>query len=347
MGFGCTVTSRHINDVNDYKYHVYRLSNENELLSSDTIELLDSSDDETENTASNRNGRANILLNNEDSEDECASADEMDVKPDIHALMRKVQEGMKIKEEVAWNCHEYDRSLGQNQENDVEAPVDNVDLDTVEDNEAEICVIAPPQKRQRIEPTEFGLLYPDPPATSEHENGASGHVGDVPQPEWQQDVLGDRNLNVASEYQMSDTTLKEKVKLVVRSRGQQLATDMLIAAQAKGQPKGAINAAAAAGTKATKPSAATTSSNKPMPSTSKAPIKVSPPPEIPSTYKDDENAVKSVEDLKNDFISEITKWDYKWINDRNLNPLQYKMNIRHLDTDFTDLHTFQQFVFGY
>lgn len=352
MGFGCTTTNSHINDVTDFKYQVYRLSNENELASTDTIELLDSSDEETENNL-HQNGRGNVSINHEDSEDECPSADEMDVKPDIHALMRKVQEGMKIKEEVAWNCYEYDRQGNQtNQENDT-APIDDVDLDTF-DMESEIYIVEPPQKRQRTGSNEFGLFSRKMPETSENQNSTTEH-SEV-QAEIQ-NVLGDLNLNIASEYQMSDATLKEKVKLVQRSRGQQLAIDMLIAAQSKGKPKGATatvttNAAAAAaaangGMKAKAP-LSSPHPNNPTPSTSKVPPKVQPPPEIPLSYGNDhENCIRTVDELKNDFISEITKWEYKWIESKNLNPLQYKMNIRHLETDFTDLHTFQQFVLDF
>lgn len=328
--------NRHLKDINDYKYHVYRLSNENELASSDgPIELLDSDDEETSQT--HHSGRANVSTNNDDSEDECPSADEMDVKPDIHTLMRKVQEEMKIKEEVTWNCHEYDRQTRpMDRENDT-APVDNVDLDQF-DMESEICVIEPPQKRQRREPIEN--VEP---------------VHSVVQPE-QPNILEDGNLsenvnvNIASEYQMSDTTLKEKVKNVVRSRGQQLAIDMLIAAaaasQSKDKPKGAptpmVTATGNRGIKANTPSSSLP--NNPIAPTSNTPIKP-PSPEIPLKYGNDHDIPdKSIAELESDFISEITNWKYKWINDKNLNPLQFTMNIRHLDTDFTDLCTFQQFV---
>lgn len=317
LGFGCTTTNRHVKDTKDYKYHVYRLSNQNELASSDApIELLDSDDEDT--SQSNSNERANTS-NTEDSEDECPSADEMDVKPDIHTLMRQVQEEMKIKEEVNWNCYEYDRQTRPREEETDPEPVDSVDLDQF-DMESEIYVNEPPQKRQRHESIET--------VEPMHNNA---------QPDGWQAVLNDgsatenlnASVNVASEYQMSDTVLKEKVKLVVRSRGQQLATDMLLAAaQSKDKPKAPATVIL------------------PVATSSKTPNKP-PSPEIPITYGDaDYNApVKSVEELENDFISEITKWKYKWINDKNLNPLQFTMNVRHLDTDFADLHTFQQFVF--
>lgn len=325
LGFGCTTTNRHLNDVNDYKYHVYRLTNENELGSNGPIELLDSDDEETVQT--HQNGQNN----NEDSGDECASADEMDIKPDIHTLMRQNQEEMKIKEEVAWNCYEYERQAGQREHENNFEPVDNVDLDQF-DVESEIYVNEPPQKRQRHESNEFDLFC------QPNENEIAGTTHDDVQPDAIPDILNNSNLNVATEYQLSETTLKEKVKNVTRSRGQQLAADMIAAAaQSKDKPKGAV-------TPGLKPKTPTTSSlpNNPIASTSKAPINI-PSMEIPPTYGND-HEIKSVDELENDFISEITKWNYKWIDDKNLNPLQYLLNVRHLDTDFTDLNTFQQFV---
>lgn len=319
--------------MNDYKYHVYRLTNENELATSGPIELLDSDDEETGQT--NGNGSTNTSTNIEDSEDECPSADEMDVKPDIHALMRKMQEEMKIKEEVNWNCYEYDRETAQREPDHDAVPVDNVDLDQF-DVESEIFVNEPPQKRQRYEPME---------------NVAPMFNDVFVQPE-QQNVLGDENddehvdanvtASIASEYQMSDTTLKEKVKNVVRSRGQQLAIDMLIAAQSKDKSKSAVATASAGGNRGMP-------TNNPIASTSKAstkPPSPSPSPDIPTTYGGDDYDIplKSIGELEIDFITEITKWKYKWIEDKNLNPLQYTMNVRHLDTDFTHLQSFQQFV---
>lgn len=339
MGFGCTTTNRHVNDVNDYKYHVYRLTNE-KLVSDGVVELLDS-DDEEEAGHSNQS-RSIGGGNDEDSEDECPSADEMDIKPDIHALMRKDQEVQKIKEEVTWNCYEYDRQTNQwDHENDAE-PVDNIDLDHF-DAESEICVIEPPQKRQRHTLNEFDLFYQVPPAPPqqpnqhEYENVASAH--DEVQPD-RQDALGDGNSAIASEYQMSDTTLKEKCKVVVRSRGQQLATDMLRAEKSKGV------AIPVASTAAGNRGMNTSLLNNSIASMSKAPTNLS-SRDIPPTYGNHHEVYdKSVDELENDFITEITKWNYKWLDDGNLNPLQYTMNIRNLalETDFADLQTFQQFV---
>lgn len=347
LGFGCTTTNRHLNDVNDEKYHVYRLTNENELGSNDTIDLLDSDDEETPQNAQNGNG---ISINDEDSEEECPSADEMDIKPDIHSLMRKNQEMIKIKEEINWNCHEYDRQMTQNEPENDAAPVDSVDLDADDDSDTEIYVVEPARKRQRLETSEFDLFNPILPQPSTFENGnVVPEQHNTVEPD-REDDLSDRNLNVIPEYQMSDATLKEKVKNVQRSRGQQLAADMLNA-QSKNKPKGLATTSATpvSGHKAKTPSSSSMPNN-PIASTSKAPTVV-PPLEIPSTYRNDNELVcdKSVEDLTKDFISVITKWNFKWIDDRNLNPLQYSMNmnVRHLDTDFTDLHTFQQFVLNF
>lgn len=339
LGFGCTTTNRHLKDVTDVKYHVYRLTNECELKSSEPIDLLDSDDDDGPANV-HKSGYGNASFNHEDSEDECPSADE-DVKPDVHKLMREVYETRKIKEEVAWNCYEYDRQLAtqqqqqnqqnqENQENQMHNTMYNVDLDK-SDHEPDICVVEPPQKRQRVEPNEFESMQ-----TTTQSNGFDSMDFQVPET-----YETTANLNeVASEYQMSDTTLKEKVKIVVHSRGQQLARDMLAAAQAKQKPK--------PGTIATNMKAKATQSyssfqfpKNPIPSTSKAPP---PSPPKDECTNDHDASVKTVDELKNDFISEITKWDYKWIENKNLNPLQYKLNIQHLDTNFVDLDTFQQFV---
>lgn len=314
IGFGCNPKNRHVKEKSDRKFFVYRVAIGNEIKSGETIELSSGEEDDD-----NANG-FNQLGNNLESDDEdCPSADEMDIKPDIHSLMRQNYEQMKIKEEVDWNCYEYDRSQ-RNQTNDNNQVNNNGHVEEiyVSDTEDDVCMVEPPRKRIRNETIEEVYQAPvvDPPV-------ANAPVVDAP--------------IQLPEFHMSDATLKEKVKNAPRSRGQQLAADMLT--------PNLMQRMDLAPTKTTpKPSAPR--QDNPIPSTSNGSNNTSINPRIYHMNSDkvDEDD-KSVDDLRNDFISEITKWDIQWILNDKVNPLRFQMNIRRLNTEFTDLLEFQQFVF--
>lgn len=122
----------------------------------------------------------------------------------------------------------------------------------------------------------------------------------------------------AQEHQMSRTTLKENVAHVTPSRVQRLATDLLNASNSRAEQVSSI---------------CSTQSNAGK--------------FEPQLYN------RQLEYRTNEFISEITKWDSKWLLDKHENPFKYHidfkrlnsiMPIMHLDTNFADLSTFQRFV---
>lgn len=80
--------------------------------------------------------------------------------------------------------------------------------------------------------------------------------------------------------------------------------------------------------------------NNPIPSTSMVPTKAA-NTAMPNKMFIHEAYIA----VKNFFVSEIKKWSIKWIDDKHQNPFYY--TVRHLDTDFTDLCTFQQFVLNF
>lgn len=220
IGFGCNTNTRHLKDKNDHKYFVYRLSLETGgAPSSEPIEILSDSDEDSSGNAFAGNLSVSDAIETDD--EDCPSADEEDIKPDIHTLMRTVHLGVEIKKEIDWNCHEYDRGHQQSEPRIVnEIPYTVDDEDKLNED---IVVCEPPQKRIRqSQPIEFSnFINSDAETESESKNNdneindsVSEKVLESEYPEY-------------PEYQMSDTTRKEKCKLNLRSRGQLLATDML------------------------------------------------------------------------------------------------------------------------
>ncbi|XP_031636106.1 uncharacterized protein LOC116348997 [Contarinia nasturtii] len=315
IGFGCATNTKHLKDKNDHKYYVYRFTIGSGLNSSETIELL--SDDDDDDAVRNR-GISGFCVEDavETDDEDCPSADEMDVKPDIHSLMRTVHLGVEIKQEIDYNCYKYD--TGSQSEpiivNDIPYAVDDED----KFNE-DILICEPPRKR--IRPTdvnEFTSLLASETET-ELESESKDEENDTINESGSEQIF-------APEYQMSDTTRKEKCKIVVRSRGQQLATDMLMSEKLLMKN---INEASA-------PVQGTAGAKTPAgPSTSTF--------ILDSTYLPEPEFSKiSIQDLNNQFISEITKWNYAWIRDKNPNPLQYQMQVKPLGVNFANLAAFQR-----
>lgn len=298
IGFGCSPTAKRVKDKSDMKCYVYRVALGSMFNSSETIELSDGSDDEAD--SSNPFDASDGLDVGNETDDDCSSAEEdeeEDVKPDIHTLMREAMETMQIKQEVEGYCYDYEKA----QWNQVEPTVENkipICLDSEDEEKEDILLLEPPRKRVRQVEPEYSF------PTHERE------------PEQKIEKDDSSSEQTLPEYQMSDTTLKEKVKLVTRSRGQQLATDMLKNAQKTLFKNGGPSQ-----------QEANTSSS------------VSQTYEPPSEYSN-----YSIADLSNAFISEITKWEYQWINNKNPNPLRYQMDVKPLDTNFINLTSFQRFV---
>lgn len=311
IGFGCNTVSKRIKDKTDKRYYVYRITIGNDLNLSEPIEISDGSDDEADNMFDDA-----VDVGNE-TDDE-PSDEEEDRKPDIHCLMRMAQEQMQIKQEVEGHCYDYDRTTNQQTEPIIENE-NPICLDSDEEKE-DIQLVEPPRKRVRQQNPEFLLTTPEPEPQPEPEPKDSSD-----------DLTDEESEQTIPEYQISDTILKEKVKLVQRSRGQYLATDML-----KPQKKllKSIN-------------------NPPVhPKGNRSNGSQTPLQPEPSTSSWSNNSNYNTEsdyknfsiaDLNNAFISEITKWDYRWIHDQKPNPLRYQMNVQYLDTNFRDLASFQRF----
>lgn len=296
MGFGCKTKSQHIKDARDGKYFVYRLEIGNYLESCGTIDLCDDSDDD--NIENNRNHSVPIASFNDshETDDEHDSADEIDVKPDIHTLMRTAYQQMKIKEEIGWNIYEYEKTTN-NGNGDDETNWNNIE--SVELSSDEDCIAdEPSQKRQRHEEPDYLFDAQEQIYSTQtsiiNSNSANGD-NEMDSTSFHST---DDQPDVAPEYQMSDAILKEKVKNAARSRGQQLAHDLLMSQNAR-------------------------------------------PNQNNSIVTSKQSA--SIEDLTNEFISEITRWEFQWIAKEELSPSQLRKNIRQLGIDFDDLATFQRF----
>lgn len=306
----------------DKKYYVYRVAIGNELSTCGPIELSDGSDDD--NTQS-ENAFLNDSSHGNDTDDECPSADEMDVKPDIHTLMRSVNQNIKIKEEVAWNCYEYEKS--HNIPNDTSEVVDGGTVSSDDDCYAD----EQPQKRMRREEPDYMYSTPEPQSEDqiEQNNSNTTQITAI-----NANKPADAEICVP-EYQMSDATLKEKVKNVTRSRGSQLAFDMLT-------PKASLLNKMSTG-----PKAKQETNNEVNHPNSQGPCTsiLSPPPAPLKIECDSEH--KSLDDLNNEFISEVTSWEFKWIVDKKPNPLRFKMDVRPLEINSPNLHFFQRFVLDF
>lgn len=324
LGFGCSTSTRHLKDKQDVKYYVYRVKIGSDLASCEPIELLDSSDD----SDGGDRYSGGFFVDGNETDDECPSADEIDVKPDIHTLMRIAQEKVQIKEEINWNCYEYDRSQMKETvpfANNADDPI------CLSDNDEEIVMVEPPQKRIRTEShTDFLHPTPEPTPTDRDEYGNSTTENES---DASSSYQVSEKINILPEYQMSNTALKEKVKIVVRSRGQQLATDMLRSQKTlmSNMNEALVTTHTTHAIKGHKmPKGAQTLHHEP--STSSA-----------WHFKAESDTINhSIDDLKNYFISEVTKWDFQWIYDKKLNPLRYTMNVEQLATDFIDLAYFQR-----
>lgn len=329
VGFGCKTKNKHLKDPQDRKHFVYRIAIGNELDSCGTIDLCDDSDEENNDNGENHSVLNGSLNDSHETDDEHDSSDEVDVKPDIHTLMRTAYQERKIKEEIGWNSYDYEKTMNNgNDKNETNGIISQVSSDEVlELSSDEECIVNdPPQKRQRHAKPEY--LFETQEETANENN--DDHINDDSHMKNASFDSTDDQTDVASEYQMSDAILKEKVKNAPRSRAQQLARDFLISQNARTNHNNQT-VAPKQGAKSTKtPKTETTRRNSQEPSTS-------------NFVSRSNNITMSIEDLKNQFITELTKWEFQWIAERKLNPLQLMKNIRTLDIDFQDLATFQGF----
>lgn len=328
MGFGCKTKSQHIKDARDGKYFVYRLEIGNYLESCGTIDLCDDSDDD--NIENNRNHSVPIASFNDshETDDEHDSADEIDVKPDIHTLMRTAYQQMKIKEEIGWNIYEYEKTTN-NGNGDDETNWNNIQ--SVELSSDEDCIAdEPSQKRQRHEEPDYLFDAQEQIYSTQtsiiNSNSANGD-NEMDSTSFHST---DDQPDVAPEYQMSDAILKEKVKNAARSRAQQLAHDLLMSQNARPNQNNPIVTSKQSAKSTKRPKAQATRRNSHETSTSNC------------ASRSNNNAM-SIEDLTNEFISEITRWEFQWIAKEELSPSQLRKNIRQLGIDFDDLATFQRF----
>lgn len=324
LGFGCNTITKHNKNKNDRKYYVYRIALGSGFDNVELIELSDSSGEDENQSFGQPN---NSFQDGNVTDDECPSADEMDVKPDIHSLMRMTYSKMQIKEEIEWNCYEYDK-----EQNKRESPSETVEtfclLDCSQSSEDDIVSLEPPQKRKRQADNFDYFAQCEDIRTKPNNKPTEIGATEIPL----NGSILNQTIEPVPEYQMSETTLKEKVKIVVRSRGAQLASDMLMS---KDELLNHLN----------EPSTSTQT-----PKSNKMIIPEQKLQEIAFPITSSSNVQNyehqhdemSIDNLTNDFISEVTKWDFRWISDQKPNPLRYKMDVRPLDTNFSDLDSFQR-----
>lgn len=302
IGFGCRTKSAHNNDPMDRKYFVYRVAIGCGFDAFETIELLSDDSDNEENGHNNSYNDTNSIFDGSDT-DEDQSADEMmDIKPDIHKLMRVAYEKVQIKKEIDWNCYEYDKRKNRSPvANETNNSTTVGDVICLSDSDEEIVTVEPPRKRVRQLEEPLVSEVPETKTTKDCENHSPKRHATT--------NLNEANHQAARapEYQMSETTLKEKVKNVQRSRAQQLATDLL---------------------------KSSTLRDNAVPSTSSL---------RPNGFQSEpQHNDRPKEALMDDFIGEITKWDVNWLLEKKENPLRYQMEVNRLETNFKDLPTFQK-----
>lgn len=228
IGLGCSPKNKFVKDINDEKHIVYELRNGNPLGDgSIPFEIIDSDDEENdfERIPFAQNHRTShdssgIFSGSDghqtDDENQEGEEDEPDVKPDLASLLRQQREYIQqaalkreIKQEIDWNIHQYNKE--SNGLNNVQPHV--IDCVEIFDDSDDEIICEPEIKRKKTD-TEWNntLLAVSKPLSPKK-----------PQP-MPQPVLPE--YHPPPKHEMSETVLKEKVKNVRESRGQQLSNDL-------------------------------------------------------------------------------------------------------------------------
>lgn len=318
VGFGCKpLNNLKIIDTNDAKYFVYKIEVGTPSLESVAI---DDDDDEIDENVQNNSGLESNNLNQSDQDGYCtdgedaedamnAADDDLDVKPDIHSLLRYEQIvqneenlNVNIKEEVSYLASGYERQINEKttaNNNNHPQPITNEIVDLCGDSDDDVIELNPAKKRQR-------KASPEPVKLPE-----SFEPAQQSEPTTQYET--ETTILKLPEHQLQEKTLKEKAKNVTVSRSQQLSTEMLKIKKKKSKHSKKP--------RLTEPSCSTSGQKKPQEHTL-------------SEQSSDESV--------NRIISAITKWKVNWILDYEKNPLQYQLNVKQLDSHFQDLLTYQR-----
>lgn len=253
---------------------MYRLSNGNPLQNQSIDLTLDDDDDgQTKTMPVNSPTDSGFCGNDTDGED---SDNDVDIKPDIHSLIRQQREvveqrnvGIAIKEEIDWINYDSERF---DQKSIDPYVVDEIDLcDDDDDEDDELVELSEPcKKRRKNESTWDECIVLEPCKVS---------------PVIVEPIESKIELPPAHEWKVN--VLKEKVKNTTQSKGQQLANDFF---STKSYMNDVVKVTASTSTASKKIAVA-----KPM-------------------NNDVINKIHENQYL-NKIISDITSWDKKWILD--------------------------------
>lgn len=152
-----------------------------------------------------------------DDENQEGEEDEFDVKPDLASLLRQQREYIQqaalqreIKQEIDWNIHQYNKESTGLNNNNVESDV--VDCVVISDDSGDEVIVCEPQIKRKKTDTEWSNLL----------NAASKPLP----PKKPQSLPIKPEYHPPPKYEMSETILREKIKIVRESRGQQLSDDL-------------------------------------------------------------------------------------------------------------------------
>lgn len=298
IGFGCKVNNWHVADPSDTRYYVYRFVYGHPM--GDIKQTFDLTSDDEEESEIQPNkipvspGESGIFSGSDGHDTDGEEADEdVDIKPDIHSLMRSQREHVEqmmqlieIKQEVSWMNHEYERQH-------VEPIIDSTVYELSDDDDDVIPIAEPNSKRKK---TEWPLFNPSDSCPTSPKKVI------VPEPTIQPPPI----------HEYPQQILKEKVKNVGFSRGQQLASDMF-------KPKECLL-------------------NEPSTS-SKVII---PKNDLKPDAKDVLSKLVTDKNL-NQIITDITGWDARWIIDRGFqDTLRFLLpNLKPIENKFDSLAAYQ------
>lgn len=293
IGFGCSPKNKFVRDITDEKHIVYELRCGNPLGDGSIPFEINDSDDEEDDLGQIPQNQNHIISfdskaesaiisgsdgHQTDDENQEEEEDEFDVKPDLASLLRQQREYIQqaalqreIKQEIDWNAHQYNKEL--NGLNNVQPHV--VDCVEILDDSDDEVIYEPENKRKKpdSEWSDSMMAAPKPLFPKK------------PQPQSVQPEY-----HPPPKHEMSEAILKEKVKNVRESRGQQLSDDLF------------------------KPNELLLNdlSNRPSTSTNYT---------VPNGYRSHSKRLNFFDKLlqheqMNAFISDITRWDVKRITAR-------------------------------
>lgn len=237
IGFGGRPQNKLVEDFTDEKYFVYELRYGNPLGDgSIPFEITDSDDEEIREDDPGRvpqNKDPRILLDSKaesgifsssdehqtDDENPDGDEDESDVKPDLASLLRQQSEYIQqaalqreIKQEVDYYAHQYNKEHDKELNGVNNVPSHVIDCVVILDDSDDELICEPEIKRKKPDTEWSNYLLPESKPLS---------------PKKPKSKSIQQEYNPPPKHEMSGNILKEKVKNVLESRGQQLSDDLL------------------------------------------------------------------------------------------------------------------------